>query len=397
MAGSSTAPKQAEAIFTFKEDQLSKKGVSNSRRDFLKKGTLGTIAILGGEKLWSSEHLKVSKGETPLEGKAAGSGSNRKPALHFSSIVIDHACPLVNPNMDDAYIKLLQEGGITVAMSTIASNDQFRSALNNILDFHERFETDTRLLLVTQVDDIYKAKKEGKIGVGLHFQNTRPIEYDVRLLDVFYKLGVRVIQLTYNEKNMVGDGCTEITDCGLSKFGKKLIKRMNKLGMLVDLTHVGHRTSMEAMEVSDAPVIFSHSNAWKVCPSKRNLKDDQILALAKKNGVIGMNVYPAFVKRVKPTLNDLLDHVDYYAKLIGTDHIGIGFDFSDPGTIKDFLYWGYDEDTYLKPPFNHPKNIEDISKAPNFTAGLIARGYSESDIKKILGENFIRVFKEVWK
>jgi membrane dipeptidase len=377
---------------------MNKKSVSNSRRDFLKKSTFGSIAILGGERLLSAKNIKVLENAATLEaGASADSGATQKPDIHFSSIVIDHACPLVTPDMDDAYVKMLQDGGITVAMSTIASNDQFRSALDQIIAFHERIENDDRLLLVTQVDDIYKAKKEGRIGIGLHFQNSRPVEYDVRLLDVFYKLGVRVIQLTYNEKNMVGDGCTEITDCGLSKFGKKMIKRMNKLGMLVDLSHVGYRTSMEAMEVSEAPVIFSHSNSWKVCPSKRNLKDDQILALKKKRGVIGMNIYPAFVKRTNPTLNDLLDHVDYLAKLIGPDHIGIGFDFSNPGTIKDFLYWGYEQDTYLMPPFTHPKNIEDISKAPNFTMGLISRGYSETDIKKILGENFIRVFKEVWK
>ena len=377
---------------------MNKKNVSNSRRDFLKKSTLGSIAIFGGEKLLSAGNIKILEGAATLgTGANAGPGAARKPDIHFSSIVIDHACPLVIPDMDDTYMKMLQDGGITVAMSTIASNDSFRSALDQIIAFHERIENDNRLLLVTQVDDISKAKKEGKIGIGLHFQNSRPLEYDVRLLDVFYRLGVRVIQLTYNEKNMVGDGCTEITDCGLSKFGKKLIRRMNKLGMLVDLSHVGYRTSMEAMEVSEAPVIFSHSDAWKVCQSKRNIKEDQILALKKKGGVIGMNVYPAFVKRTNPTLNDLLDHVDYYAKLIGTDHIGIGFDFSTPGTMKDFLYWGYDEDTYLKPPFDHPKNIEDISKAPNFTEALISRGYSETDIRKILGENFIRVFKEVWK
>ncbi len=172
---------------------------------------------------------------------------------------------------------------------------------------------------------------------------------------------------------------------------------MNKLGMVVDLSHVGYKTSMEAMEASESPVIFSHSNAWKVSPSKRNIKDDQIKALAKKKGVIGVVNYPGFVKWENPTLNDLLDHVDYIANLAGTDHIGIGFDFSEPGDLESYKYWGYDPDTYLIPPWDHPKGLEDISKAPNFTQGLIDRGYPEKDIKKILGENFLRVYKEVWK
>ncbi|MGQ9647487.1 MAG: dipeptidase [Thermodesulfobacteriota bacterium] len=387
---------------------MSKKEYFNSRRDFLKTAAIGSLGLFGSQKASSAGHgnpprssvlSKDARGEPAPSAaiKPTVLESKREPSVHFSSIVIDHACPLVQPDMDDNYVKKLQEGGITVAMSTVASNDQFRSAIDKIIAFYERFENDNRLLFVTQVNDIYRAKKEGKVGVGFHFQNSRPIEYEAELLDVFYKLGVRVIQLTYNEKNMVGDGCTELTDCGLSKFGKKIIERMNKLGMVVDLSHVGFKTSMEAMEVSKDPVIFSHSNAWQVCPSKRNLKDEQIKALAKKKGVIGMNIYPGFVKKNNPTLNDLLDHVDYIADLVGTDYIGIGFDFSTPGDLKSYKYWGYEPDTYLIPPWTHPKNIEDISKAPNFTKGLVSRGYSEQDIKKILGENFIRVFKEVWK
>jgi membrane dipeptidase len=347
------------------------------------------------ERAVSHNNSRINPEATASE-EAIFSGSNRKPGIHFSSIVINHTCPLVSPAMDDDYVKKLQEGGITLAMSTVASNHQFRGAIDQIIAFYERLENDNKLLFITQVDDIYRAKKERKVGVGFHFQNSRPVEYDLRLLDVFYKLGVRVIQLTYNEKNMVGDGCTELTDCGLSKFGKKMIKRMNKLGMVVDLSHVGYKTSMEAMEVSVDPVMFSHSNAWKVCPSKRNIKDDQIKALAKKKGVIGMNAFPAFVKKNRPTLNDLLDHVDYIANLVGTNHIGIGFDFAQE-TIQEYKDFGYDPETYPLPPWTYPKNIDDISKTPNFTRGLISRGYSEKDIKKILGENFIRVFKQVWK
>ena len=316
--------------------------------------------------------------------------------IHSSSIVINHACPFVNPGMADTYVEKLQAGGITLAMSSVAHNHSFRGAIDQITAFYRRFESDSRLLPVTHVQDIHRAKEVGKIGVGFHFQNSRPMENDLALLDVFYRLGVRVIQLTYNEKNLVGDGCTEHTDCGLSKFGKAMIKRMNELGLVVDLSHVGYKTSMEAMQVSKAPVIFSHSNAHSVCPSKRNLKDDQIKALARINGVIGINAFPAFVKKHDPTLEDLLDHIDYISDLAGPDRIGIGFDFAQE-TIQEYQAFGYDPETYPLPPWAYPRDIDEVSKTPNLTKGLLARGYTEENVKKILGENFVRVFMEVWK
>ncbi len=321
--------------------------------------------------------------------------TNTASELHESSLVINHACPFVNPDMDDSYIEKLREGGITLAMSSVAHNHSFRGAIDQIIAFYERFENDGRLLHVTKTDDLFSARKERKIGVGFHFQNSRPVEHDLGLLDVFYRLGVRVIQITYNEKNLVGDGCTENTDCGLSKFGKEMILRMNTIGMVVDLSHVGYRTSMEAIEVSKDPVIFSHSNADSVCPSKRNLKDDQIKALARNRGVIGINAFPAFVKESNPTLDDLLDHIDYIANLVGADHIGIGFDFAQE-SIEEYKAFGYDPEVYPLPPWNYPRDIDDVSKTPNLTRGLQVRAYSEGDIKKILGENFLRIYKEIW-
>jgi len=297
--------------------------------------------------------------------------------------------------MDDSYIAKLREGGITLAMSSVAHNHSFRGAIDQIIAFYERFKNDDRLFHVTSTKGISHAKTEGKIGVGFHFQNSRPVEHDLGLLDIFYRLGVRVIQITYNEKNLVGDGCTEITDCGLSQFGKDMILRMNEIGMVVDLSHVGYRTSMKAMEVSKDSVIFSHSNADSVCPSKRNLKDDQIKALAKNRGVIGINAFPTFVKENNPSLDDLIDHIDYLANLAGTDHIGIGFDFAQE-SIEEYKAFGYDPEVYPLPPWTYPRDIDDVSKTPLLTKGLMSRGYSEGDIKKILGGNFFRVYREVW-
>jgi len=322
--------------------------------------------------------------------------------LHSSAIVIDHACPLLTPEGDE-YIAKTRAGGETVAMATVASNHDFRGAIDQITGWLERFDRDPSLIHVTTVEDIYRAKREGKLGVGFHFQNSRPVEYDLRLLRVFHRLGVRVIQLTYNEKNPVGDGSTERTDSGLSMYGRKMVEEMNRLGIVVDCSHVGYKTTMEAMEFSKLPVMFSHSNAFGVYPSKRNIKDDQIKALARSGGVIGMNGFPGFVskdsfvdKNRGPSLDQLLDHVDYIAKLVGTDHIGLGLDYSQSNP-EDYKRWGYEPDTYPMPPWHYPTGIDEVSKLSSFTKGLKGRGYSDADVRKILGENFIRVFKAVWK
>lgn len=362
-----------------------------------------------GQPATSRRRFLTSLAATPLVLRARPSAFAQTPApasapavpasakdLHASAIVIDHACPLLVPGSDE-YIAKTGAGGTTVAMATLASNHDFRGAINLISAWLERFARDPSLIHVLTVDDIYRAKREGKLGVGFHFQNSRPVEHDLSLLRVLHRLGLRVMQLTYNEKNQVGDGATERTDAGLSKFGLRMVEEMNKLGMVVDCSHVGYRTTMEAMEASKAPVVFSHSNAWSVHNSKRNIKDDQIKACAKTGGVIGMNGFPGFVHKEHPaTLEQFLDHVDYIAKLVGTEHIGLGLDYSQ-STPEDYKRWGYEPDTYPMPPWKYPTGVHEIALLPNFTAGLKKRGYSDADVRKILGENFIRVFEAVWK
>lgn len=346
----------------------------------------------------SRRRFLAALGAAPLALRAgwAWAAEPAASALHAASIVIDHACPLLVPG-DDDYIAKTRAGGTTVAMATLASNHDFRAALALMNAWLARFASDPSLVHVTTVDDIHRAKREGKLGIGFHFQNSRPVEYDLSNLALLHRLGLRVMQLTYNEKNQVGDGATERTDAGLSKFGLRMIEEMNRLGVVVDLSHVGHRTTMEAMEASKLPVMFSHSNAWSVHASRRNIKDDQIKALARSGGVIGMNGFPGFVHKDHPaTLGQLLDHVDYIARLVGTDHIGLGLDYSQ-STPEDYKFWGYDPETYPMPPWKYPTGVHEVSLLGNLTAGLKERGYSDADVRKILGENFIRVFKAVWK
>jgi membrane dipeptidase len=327
--------------------------------------------------------------------------------LHEESIIIDATCPLAS--VGNHYEKWL-EGGVTAIAPTVAINEKIESTMHKIGVWYKRLESNPeKLIHVTTVEDIYKAKRENKLGIIFHFQNTLPYEMDLNMVEIYHKLGVRMVQLCYNVKNFVGDGCAERTDCGLSDFGLKVIAEMNRVGIVVDLSHTGYRTTMEAIEASQKPVIFSHSNVKALCDSARNIKDDQIKAVASKDGVVGINGTQYFVNKntSKPSLDDLMEHIDYIVRLVGPEFVSIGLDYyegqagiaSDDEARKmyDSLVKAgtWDPGDYPPPPWYFPDGIELPNKFPNLTEALQKR-YSDQDVKNILGGNLIRVFKEVW-
>jgi membrane dipeptidase len=252
-------------------------------------------------------------------------------------------------------------------------------------------------------------KKENRLGILFHFQGTTPFEDDINTIELFHRLGLRVCQLCYNDKDLVGCGCAVEKDTGLTQFGSQAIKEMNRLGIVIDCAHTGFRTSMDAIAQSNSPVIISHGNSRTVCSNRRNCEDDLIKAIAKNKGVIGINGFPGFVANSqRPTLDDLLDHVDHMAEIAGTESICVGIDYFEyqagvaddktAGQIYDFLLdsgsWSREE--YPAPPWHYPKGIEMPEQMENLTIGLERRGYSEKEIKGILGENIMRVFNAVW-
>ena len=247
--------------------------------------------------------------------------------VHEEAIVFDGTCPLLthSPDHSSYYV----EGGVTVVAPSLAANHDAGQAVKRIADWMNIIkERGHELMHVTEVEDFRRAKQLGKLGILFHFQNSLPLEQSIELVDVYRALGVRIIQLTYNVKNFVGDGCLERTDAGLSVFGVRLIKAMNRARIAVDCSHTGIRTTLDAMDVSEYPVVFSHSLAKSVCESPRNLTDEQIKRVAEMGGVIGINGFPPFVAdKTRPTLDDLLKHVDYIADLVGIDHVGLGIDF----------------------------------------------------------------------
>ncbi len=238
-------------------------------------------------------------------------------------------------------------------------------------------------------------------------QNALPIGDDLGHVEIYYGLGIRLIQLTYNDRNQVGDGCLERANGGLTAFGIDLIEKMNQLGMIVDLSHCGHRTTLEAIDASRFPIVFSHTAAWSLCENPRNKLDEELIALAKKDGVV--NVYAVsfwLKKKGQATLKDMLDHVDYLVRLLGVDHVGIGTDRpdSDPKEanrkVWESEWWPAhaifkfpDLLNIRWPPYT--KGIEYISKWPNIVSGLIQRGYTDEEITKIIGGNAYRLIKQV--
>lgn len=241
-----------------------------------------------------------------------------------------------------------------------------------------------------------------KIGVILGLQNSQHFR-TVDDVDFFYSLGQRVSQLTYNTRNMIGNGSTERRDDGISDFGVAIVERMNKVGMVVDVSHCGDRTTLDAFEVSKRPVLITHSNCRALVANHPRCKTDEaITRMATSGGVMGITGVRMFVKANEPTtIEDMLNHYDHVRKLVGVEHLGLGSDIDLDGyddmlpDEQKALRAGY-KDTYgFREKIDiegvdHPKRMFDL------TEGLIRRGYSDADIRGVLGGNFARVIKTIW-
>jgi membrane dipeptidase len=320
--------------------------------------------------------------------------------VHAEAIVIDG---LQISRFDRRVFEGLRAGQLTAINATVAVLEDFRQTIATIARWHRLFDENEDIIVsIRSAEDIRRAKEMGKVGIVFGTQNTSPIEDDLELLSILKALGVRVMQLTYMERNYVGDGCLERTDCGLSGFGLEVIDEMNRLGILIDLSHVGVRTTMEAIEASEKPVAFTHANPRALHDHPRNKSDKAIKALAAKGGVIGANIFPPFLAAgAQATVDDVVDVIDYLVDLVGIDHVGIGTDFTEGQPREVFDYWltgksGKGPGMALDYPIVNPEGIRRAADFPNLTAALVRRGYGPAAVKKIIGGNWLRLFEEVW-
>jgi len=256
---------------------------------------------------------------------------------------------------------------------------------------------------VIKAEDVERAHAEGKRSILLNFQNLDHIGTDLDLLDRFYQMGFRIMQLTYNSRNVVGCGCTEEEDTGLSEFGRSAVERMNELGILVDVSHCGSRTSMDAAKHSGVPIACTHTFSRKLYEHDRGKNDDLLKTVAERGGYIGILAVPGFLtEREITTTDDFLDHLDYIVKLVGLEHVGIGTDFFG-FSLPDNLAARVDELLGIlgfrpehRASFRQKiQGFEDYTKFPGIISGLKTRGYGNEDISKLAGQNFLRVFQEV--
>ncbi|BCQ35065.1 MULTISPECIES: dipeptidase [Erwinia] len=252
-------------------------------------------------------------------------------------------------------------------------------------------------LLVERPEDILRARREGRLGITFDIEGMNALNGRVEMVEFYHRLGVRQMLFAYNRNNLAGGGCHD-EDIGLTAFGREVIDEMNRLGMFVDVSHCSYRTSMEAMEYSQQPVIFSHSNPRQLTPHGRNITDEQILACVKTGGLIGVNGIGGFLGCDQPDAARFADHIDYLLNLAGPRHVGIALDYAFPVgsfSVEEILanhaeYWPAEEyqggHGYVA-----PEALFDV------TAELLARGHSEKSVKAVLGENFLRLAHEIWK
>jgi len=263
--------------------------------------------------------------------------------------------------------------------------------------------------------DIVRAKESGKRclyfssnGVPLP-QNWHSVEQELLYIRLFFQLGIRMMHLTYNRQNMIGSGCGESNDTGLTDFGRAVVKEMNKVGVIVDIAHSGMKTSLDAAIVSEKPIMASHTVCHALNPHYRGKPDNIMKAIADRNGLIGMCVIPRYLGGTGD-IRALLDHIDYAVKKVGVDHVGIATDVNYTSQNMNQQYgklpgdWSKDVRTkwdHLWPPFEYTETNEMVQSTawtnwPLFTVGLVQRGYSDEDIQKIIGGNVLRVAKDVF-
>lgn len=361
--------------------------------------------------------------------------------IHRRAIVIDTHNDVTTPMTNDDFdlsgappvpyrtnIERMKKGGLTAEFFSLYVKPWYvehggaaRRTLDMIDSVYRAVERHPRdLMFATSVADIRRAKRQGKIAALMGIEGGHAIEDSLPALREFYRLGVRYMTLTWNNTNNWGDaGRGEKKHNGLSEFGKEIVREMNRLGMLIDVSHVSDKTMSDALDVSKAPIIASHSSARAISNVPRNIPDDLLKRIAKNGGVVHVNFYSVFVdtqtvspqsaerdRRLKAQqdaidekykndperraeesdkleaanplpplpISKLIDHIDHIVKVAGIDHVGIGADFDGANDM--------------------PEGAQDVSMLPNITYELLKRGYSERDIRKILGENFLRAFAE---
>ena len=307
-------------------------------------------------------------------------------------------------NWSEKIFRQMQEGGVTAVHVTIAYHETFRETVANVETWNRWFERFPELIFHGRTgDDVRRAKTEGRTAIFFGFQNPSPIEDDIGLVEIWHSLGARFMQLTYNNQSLLATGCYEAEDPGVTRMGRQVIKEMNRVGLVVDMSHSAERSTLEAIEISERPIAITHANPAFWHPARRNKSDDVLRALGQTGGMLGFSMYPHHLKdKSDCTLASFCEMIARTADLMGIDNIGLGSDLcqDQPDSVVEWMRVGrwskeidYGEGSASDagfPPM--PDWFRNNRHFGNIAAGLMEHGFSEVDTAAVMGENWLRFY-----
>ena len=307
-------------------------------------------------------------------------------------------------NWSEKIFRQMREGGVDAVHVTIAYHEMFRETVTNIEQWNRWFETFPDLIFQGRTgDDVRRARRECRTAIFFGFQNPSPIEDDIGLVEICHMLGARFMQLTYNNQSLLATGCYEAEDTGITRMGRAVIAEMNRVGLVVDMSHSAERSTLDAIEVSSRPIAITHANPSFWHPARRNKSDDVLKALAESGGMLGFSLYPHHLKDGSQcTLESFCEMIARTAEMMGVNHIGIGSDLcqDQPDSVVEWMRVGrwtkdidYGEGSAANagfPPM--PSWFEDNRHFDAIVAGLRQQGFSDTDVAGIMGENWLSFY-----
>ncbi len=371
-----------------------------TRRTFLTNAAVWTLAGLLPMKFASAADWIGYDLAIVIDGLGSPGNSARENSVPLSETDVEH---IRQSGLAAVNITILPVG-------TTPPESAFVQAVREIIYWESQIDRVPQVLTrIRKATDILAAKKTKQTGLIYGFQDGVAFESDLSLLNDFHKLGIRIIQPTYNRRNLLGDGCMEPADAGLSRAGFEAIARMNEIGILVDLSHCGRRTAADAIKTSTRPVAFTHTGCAALADHPRHRTDEELRTVAEKGGVAGIYIMPYLNNGKQPTAENVIAHLEHAIKVAGEDHVSIGTDGGiSPEIVDDAFRKNFAENTRARREagiaapnetedgylfaneLNTPRRLETLASM------LSSRGHTGARIEKILGRNLLRVFSDVW-
>lgn len=309
-------------------------------------------------------------------------------------------------NWSEKIFRQMREGNVDAVHVTIAYHEMFRETVANVEQWNRWFESYPELIFHGRTgEDVRRAKREGRTAIFFGFQNPSPIEDDIGLVEIWHALGARFMQLTYNNQSLLATGCYEAEDPGVTRMGRQVIKEMNRVGLVVDMSHSAERSTLEAIEISERPIAITHANPAFWHPALRNKSDDVLRALGQSGGMLGFSMYPHHLKdKGDCTLQSFCEMIARTADLMGAEHIGIGSDLcqDQPDSVVEWMRVGrwskeidYGEGSASNAGFpKMPVWFEDNRHFGNIAAGLKDIGMSDQEVAGVMGENWLQFYDD---